>query len=250
MISPTTHPTRMPTDDDTYLYYNFQETSPPFADQGSAGIPLQDVAGLGVGYQGGVRGSIFGGRAVSIAKSATESAARADGTAVWTSTEITLSVWTTVQVYAQDGSGIAGFKSYSATQWDPPYYGIGLTFINNNLEGILGTSGGLNFLRVPWDLWAPLHSKLLLGVTYDGAEMNLWVNGIQADTTPLTETMDLGAGPWGIGCYTLGGSPPLGGVPAVANTTISGVTEEFRVCEVARDADWWLENWRRGSGTR
>jgi hypothetical protein len=44
-------PNRMPTDANTYLYWDFQETAAPFANQGAAGtLNMVDITGAGTGY--------------------------------------------------------------------------------------------------------------------------------------------------------------------------------------------------------
>jgi hypothetical protein len=80
--------------------------------------------------------------------------------------------------------------------------------------------------------------------------MRAYVDGIETGNLPCTTTpaSNLGTGPWTIGNYGLGGTSPYGGVGPAEK--IGGIIEEVRVDTVARDADWWLENWERGMGLR
>jgi hypothetical protein len=248
-------PNRMPTDANTYLYWDFQETAAPFADQGSAGIPMQDVTGSGVGYQAGIRGPVFGGRGLALDSDSQNAAIRADGTAAWPASQINVAVWVTVTDYTQyNGYGKIFFKSWFPTSWSSPFAAVMFQFYTPPSDYASsydpGGSGSPTGYEVQYDLRIHLHTPHLLGFSHDGTTLRHYVDGIEVldqlvGTTPAS---NLGTGPWCIGNLPSGGSPPLGGVGNVEK--IGGIYEEVRICTVARDADWWLENWQRGMGLR
>lgn len=254
MTTPRYKPTRMPIDSDTYLYFDFQETAAPFVNQGSAGPSLNmvDVTGAGTGYRAGIRGPIFGGRGLALDDSGDNGAVRADGTAAWPSSELNVSIWCTITKYATALDwGRLFAKSNNPTTWVFPQ--AAFTFQFKDSTGIYemdyspgGTSEFL--LLVPRDLTIILNLPHLIGFSHDGVTVRHYVDGVETANSPSTASpaSNLGTGPWFIGNYPLGGSSPYGGVGNAEK--IAGIIEEVRVCEIARDADWWLENWQRGIG--
>jgi hypothetical protein len=242
----------MPMDSDTYLYFDFQEDSAPFVNQGSAGtgLNLVDVTGAGTGYQAGIRGPIFGGRGLALDDDFQDAAIRAPGTAAWTASEINVSVWCYITRYSQETNyGKIFIKSWYPTAWNPPYSPVSLQFDNTPDFDFTYRPGGVNSqIFIPQNLSMGLNTPHLIGFSHDGTTMRGYIDGIERGNTPATTSpaSNLGTGPWCIGNYPLGGSSPLGGIGPAEK--IGGIYEEVRVCEVARDADWWLENWQRGIG--
>jgi len=113
-----------------------------------------------------------------------------------------------------------------------------------------GGTASPSYIIFPADLKVLLNVPHLLGYSHDGTTLRYYIDGIEVGDALVgtSPTSNLGTGPWCIGNYPQGGSSPYGGVGNVEK--IGGVYEEIRVCTVARDANWWLENWQRGMGLR
>jgi hypothetical protein len=74
--------------------------------------------------------------------------------------------------------------------------------------------------------------NLIVGV-YDGTTMSLYVNGALSGSTSKTGAIDYGThGPW-----TIGSSPPSAGAK-------TGILDEIRVANVARDVTWVENYWK------
>lgn len=174
--------------------WQFQESAPPYASQGSTPIPLTTSRGA----------------PASVSASPFDSAVDFDGASCLTSgnttagetpSQISMSAWvyprshtTVVEVIAQ--------KVYSPTTYaGPSYLSAGLDTYNGIPRAMINVAGTL--LAATGTTVVPLNTWTHLGMSFDGTTISLYVNGKLAATTVVTGAptfIDWGShGQWMVG---------------------------------------------------
>lgn len=152
---------------------------------------------------------------------------------------ITVSLW-----FRQPNAGIARLflREYVAAGWGPPYASIhayldaaGVLTCAVNFGGAEIGAGNLLYFARP-GIW---HHCVL---TYDGANIKTYVDGVLTATTAHVGTIDYGASPE-LSRWHVGGNPLAGG------EYLNGEVADFRVYDTAQDAAWVERVYQRGMHT-
>ena len=158
---------------------------------------------------------------------------------------ITLSLWTRSRGFP---GGYTRFlcKSYAPASWSAPYLSLSIeqaNASNGTWEVVIAVSGSLHTLSVPYADRLQLGVWHHIGLTYDGATLAAWKDGVQVASLSLTGAIDYGSN----GLWFFGAVPTvaLGG----SGDPVDGLIDDVRVANVARAASWWMDAYQRGVGT-
>ena len=156
-------------------------------------------------------------------------------------TSLTLSFW--VYPFSSGASGaILVNKSYHAGAWSAPYTSVYIAldggsnrqvYANVCMAGgaVTRTPSAQGVYQLALDQWNHV------GVTYDGANIRLYVNGLKASTTPVASTID-----WGTH-----GSWDVGGSAAAAGGYATAIFDEVRVDNEVQSDAWFRSMWSKGA---
>ncbi len=154
-------------------------------------------------------------------------------------TNMTVSAWLRIEQYLTGSFGRTVFKSANAGAWSSPFSSFELLSFDasSNAYCVVNTSGGAGFVSVNRAL-IPLYEWVFVAVTYDGANVKLYMNGIVVNSVALTGTMTWNSnGEWMMG-------RPFG----IASEEAIFSIDDLRISSVARSAAYILDQYQRGSG--
>ncbi len=155
------------------------------------------------------------------------------------SSAMTVSAWLRIEQYLSGSYGRTVFKSANSGTWSSPFSSFELLSFDasSNAYCVVNTSGGAGFVSVNRAL-IPLYEWVFVAVTYDGANVKLYMNGIVVNSVALTGTLTWNSnGEWMMG-------RPFG----IANEEAVFSIDDLRISSVARSAAYLLDQYQRGSG--
>lgn len=153
---------------------------------------------------------------------------------------ITASCWIYCNQYYTVGAGRIFSKALAPwPTWVGNLYSLVVRF--STTPGQIATyilSGGAHYENLSPEGAVPLYSWTHVGLTFDGSNIKLYINGRLMSTTARTGTIDYGTnGPWFIG------SDPGG-----TSGEFLGQMQDFRIANIARPLSWFQSVYQSGTG--
>lgn len=234
-VNPSAVGVRIPPDGYDVLVWTLSENS-SFANTGSA----SGISNLSVlGTVNTSRVGLFG-NAPEFPSSGQNSihGASTYGSAI--GNNLTISCWFNAESVNTGTTQYLVFKGYN-TSWSGAFgIGLGLTFNNNTIAYDLSIGGadvGLNLTvgKIFTGIWYHV------GMTYDGANVKIYLNGDLISSVAQTGNIDWGSNnqDWAIGNNH---------IPATANRPFIGKIDDVRIANIARPASYFQSVYQLGIG--
>lgn len=231
--------TRIAPDANDQLIWTLDESAPPFPNSGVWGAASLTASGSGQSYD---QPGVF----------TTSDSARFNGTAggklkspdsvCEINFPVTLSAW--VNFVALTTYGIVITKSLSSSTWTTPYYTM-LIALGNGTDG--RWQAGINVgtgTYVGWSTIGDSDGKYRLetgiwhhlGISYDGANMKIYMNGQKIYSVAETRAL----------YYTTGHGAWITGECSTTGNALNGYVDDIRFANVARSEQWFNDVWSKG----
>ncbi len=225
----------VPVDSNDQVRLLLTETSSTYANSGAAGGTWSDGGGTTRGIAPLLTGGVLCSDGATAYLEGSSSVAPAS-----------LTLWAWVRRLGANGAAgaqlILGRSRNASPTWSDPYWSVGLLLQSSGApRATVSASGaGTNVELNAGAAYAiTAEADHLVGMTYDGTTLRLWLDGAQIASSTPSLVIGYGASvPWRIGVIWSGSGDRLNGRVHAAG-----------ICDTVRAAAWWQEMHRRGRGT-
>lgn len=228
---------RRPALPDFGLLWECDETSGDFINTGTVGTSA-NLTTIGSGVARAQLGPITVGRGARFDGTTNGHAKGAAGVTPGTGSDTSLTVFALAVVEGNPGSARRDLisRSFEVAEYPLPYVAATITiYTDTSWLAKVGISG--SYVEVFSDIPYQLGRQHLFGLTYDGADVCLWLDGVLAKREAHAGVISWGTG---TGMWLLGSNPSTG--------ASKSLIARAGAANVVWGADAWGELWQRTTG--